>query len=141
VVSTSPTSNFGTLKTLYVDNSPIEHSYLQFNVQGLKKAPSKVTLQIFANSTSSTGFDVYSVSNNSWTETGITYSNAPALAASKTGSSGAIKTSGAFYSVDVTTLVKGNGTVSFGLATTGGTAINLSSRESGANAPRLVITP
>ncbi len=141
VVSTSPTGNFGTSKTLYVDNSPIEHSYLQFNVQGLKKAPSKVTLQIFANSTSSTGFDVYSVSNNSWTETGITYSNAPALPASKTGSSGAIKTSRAFYSVDVTTLVKGNGTVSFGLATTGGTAINLSSRESGANAPRLVITP
>ena len=141
VVSSSPTSNFGSSKTLLVDNSPIDHSYLQFNVTGLKKAPSKVTLQIFANSTSSAGFDVYSVANTSWTETGITYSNAPAFAASKTGSSGAIKTSGAFYSVDVTSLVKGNATVSFGLATTGSTAINMSSRESGANAPRLVITP
>jgi hypothetical protein len=124
-----------------VDNSPIDHSYLQFNVQGLKKAPAKVILQIFANSTSSAGFDVYSVSNNTWTETTITYSNAPALAASKTGSSGAIKTSGTFYSVDVTALVKGNGLVSFGLATTSSTAINMSSRESGANAPRLVMTP
>ena len=141
VVSSSPTSNFGSSKTLLVDNSPIDHSYLQFNVTGLKKAPSKVTLQIFANSTSSAGFDVYSVANTSWTETGITYSNAPAFATSKTGSSGAIKTSGAFYSVDVTSLVKGNATVSFGLATTGSTAINMSSRESGANAPRLVITP
>ncbi|MDR3575849.1 MAG: DNRLRE domain-containing protein [Anaerolineaceae bacterium] len=141
VVSSSPSSNFGSSKTLYVDNSPIDHSYLQFNVQGLKKAPANVTLQIFANSTSSTGFDVYSVSNNTWTETGITYSNAPAFAASKTGSSGAIKTTGIFYSVDVTSLVKGNGLVSFGLSTTSATAINLSSRESGANAPRLVITP
>jgi hypothetical protein len=141
VVSSSPTSNFGTSKTLYVDNSPIDHSYLQFNVQGLKKAPTKATLQLFANSTSSAGFDVYSVSNNSWAETTITYSNGPAFAASKTGSSGVIKTAGTFYSVDVTTLVKGNGLVSFGLATTGSTAINLSSRESGANAPRLMITP
>jgi len=140
VVSTSPTSNFGTSKTLYVDNSPIDHSYLQFNVTGLSKAPSNATLKIFANSTSTSGFDVYAVSNNSWTETGITYSNAPAFG-SKTGSSGAISSSGKFYSVNVTSLVKGNGTISFGLATTGNTAINLSSRESGANAPQLVITP
>jgi Predicted solute binding protein len=141
VVSASPTSNFGTSKTLYVDNSPIDHSYVQFNVQGLSQAPSKVTLKIFANSTQSTGYDVYSVADNTWTETGINYSNAPAFAGTKTGSSGAIKTSGQFYSVDVTSLVTGNGQVSFGLLTTSSTAINLSSRESGANAPQLVITP
>jgi hypothetical protein len=141
VDSSNPNTNYGTSKTLYVDNSPIKNSYIQFNVSGLSKAPSKATLRIFANSTSTAGFDVYSVSNNSWTEIGITYSNAPAFASTKTGSSGAISTSGIFYSVDVTPLVSGNGLVSFGLATTGGTAINLSSRESGADAPQLVITP
>ena len=141
VNASNPTTNYGTSKTLYVDNSPIERSYVQFNVTGLGQAPSKVTLKIFANSTSTTGFDVYSVSDNTWTEKGITYSNAPAFAGSKTGSSGGIKTSGTFYSVDVTSLVTGNGLVSFGLSTTSGTAINLSSRESGANAPQLVITP
>ncbi|MDR3575847.1 MAG: DNRLRE domain-containing protein [Anaerolineaceae bacterium] len=141
VNSSSPTTNYGTSKTLYVDNSPIEHSYIRFNVTGLSGAPSKATLKIFANSTQSTGFDVYSVSDNTWTETGINYSNAPAFAGTKTGSSGAIKTSGQFYSVDVTSLVTGNGQVSFGLLTTSSTAINLSSRESGANAPQLVITP
>ncbi len=141
VNSSSPTTNYGTSKTLYVDNSPIERSYVRFNVTGLSHAPSKVMLKIFANSTQSTGFDVYSVSDNTWTETGINYSNAPAFAGTKTGSSGAIKTSGQFYSVDVTSLVTGNGQVSFGLSTTSSTAINLSSRESGANAPQLVITP
>ncbi|MDR3575848.1 MAG: DNRLRE domain-containing protein [Anaerolineaceae bacterium] len=141
VNSANPTTNYGISKTLYVDNSPIERSYVQFNVAGLSKAPSKVTLKIFANSTSTTGFDVYSVSDNTWTETGINYSNALAFAATKTGSSGAIKTAGQFYSVDVTALVTGNGQVSFGLSTTNNTAINLSSRESGADAPQLVITP
>jgi Calcineurin-like phosphoesterase len=141
VNASNPTTNYGTSKTLYVDDSPIERSYIQFSVSGLSKAPSNVTLKIFANSTSTTGFDVYSVSNNSWTETGITYSNAPAFAGTKTGSSGVINTSGIFYSINVTSLVAGNGLVSFGLSTTNSTAINLSSRESGADAPHLVITP
>lgn len=137
----NPSTNYGSSKTLYVDNSPVEHSYVQFNVQGLSQAPSHVILKIFANSTSSTGFDVYGVADNTWAESAINYANAPAFAGSKTGSSGVIKTAGQFYSVDVTSLVTGNGLVSFGLLTTSGTAINLSSRESGANAPQLVITP
>ena len=141
VNSANQTTNYGSSKTLYVDNSPTEHSYIRFSVAGLGAAPTTVTLKIFANSTSTTGFDVYSVSDNTWTETGINYSNAPAFAGSKTGSSGAIKTAGSWVSVDVTSLVTGNGLVSFGLSTTSGTAINLSSRESGANAPQLVITP
>ncbi|MDX6646216.1 MAG: hypothetical protein QOK40_1943, partial [Miltoncostaeaceae bacterium] len=44
-------------------------------------------------------------------------------------------------SVDVTSLVTGNGTYSLGLSTTSGTALSLASRESGANSPQLVITP
>jgi hypothetical protein len=141
VNAANPTTNYGSSKTLYLDNSPIEQSYIQFNIQGLSQAPSNVTLKIFANSTSSIGFDVYSVSDNAWVESTINYSNAPAFAGSQTGSSGAIKTAGSWVSVDVTSLVGGNGLVSFGLSTTSGTAINLSSRESGANAPQLVITP
>jgi hypothetical protein len=137
----SPTTNYGSSKTLYVDNSPVEHSYVQFNIQGLSQAPSSVILKIYANSTSSVGFEVFGVADNTWVENVINYSNAPAFAGSQTGSSGAIKTSGLFYSIDVTSLVTGNGLVSFGLLTTGSTAINLSSRESGANAPELVITP
>lgn len=127
--------------TLYVDNSPVEHSYIQFDVQGLSQAPRNVTLRIYANSTSTTGFDVYGVADNNWTESTINAANAPAFASSKTGSSGVIQTAGQFYSIDVTSLVTGNGLVSFGLLTTNNTAINLSSRERGANAPQLVITP
>jgi hypothetical protein len=48
---------------------------------------------------------------------------------------------GSWTSVDVTSLITGNGTFTLGLSTTSGTALALSSRESGANSPQLVITP
>src|SRR5438552_798474 len=54
------------------------------------------------------------------------------------GSSGAIN-AGKWISVDVTSQVVGNGLVSFGLFTTSSTNIALASRETGANAPQLVV--
>ena len=59
------------------------------------------------------------------------------MAATIAGSSGAFAT-GVWTMVNVTALVKGNGTYSFAL-TTAGAEIDLASRESGANAPQLVI--
>jgi hypothetical protein len=40
--------------------------------------------------TQTTGFDVHSVSDDTWTETGITYNNAPAVNSTIVGSSGAV---------------------------------------------------
>ena len=42
--------------------------------------------------------------------------------------------------MDVTAYITGDGTYSFGITDPSSTAINLASRESGANAPQLVIT-
>jgi hypothetical protein len=56
-------------------------------------------------------------------------------------SSGPIKTSGTFYSINVTSLITGNGTFNMAFTTTNSTTISFASRESGANAPQLVITP
>jgi hypothetical protein len=41
--------------------------------------------------------------------------------------------------IDVTSLVSANGLLSLAATTSGGTAISLASRESGANAPQLVV--
>ncbi len=79
------------------------------------------------------------VSDNSWGETIINYSNAPAIGSSL-GSSGAIKTSGTWISINITPYITGNGQFSVALTTTNTTQINLSSRESGANAPQLIVT-
>jgi RHS repeat-associated protein len=76
------------------------------------------------------------VTDNTWTETGITYSNAPAMG-TQLGSSGAI-TANTWTTVDVTSYITGNGTYNLAFSTTSNTNISFASRE-GANAPELVI--
>ena len=133
----SPTTNYGTLTTLRIDGSPIVRSYLRFNVQGLSGTVTRATLRIFANSATSSSCVANIVGDNTWSESTINYSNAPPLG-SALGSSGPIST-GTWLSMDVTTYVTGNGTYSLALTTPGGTAVSLASRESGANAPQLII--
>lgn len=133
----SPSSNYGSLTTLRVDASPDVRSYIRFNVQGLNGTITRATLRIFANSASSQGFRAHGLSDNSWSESAINYNNAPVLGA-VLGSSGAA-TSNTWKTVDVTAYVTGNGAFNFGLSTTGSTALSLASRQSGANAPQLII--
>jgi hypothetical protein len=137
VNSGSPTTNYGSLTTLRADNSPVVLSYLRFDIQGLSGTMTQATLRIFTNSSSSAGYEVRTVASNSWNESTINYSNAPTYDAvtSTSGSFGA----GVWTTVDVTPLVTGNGTFSIALTTTSSTAFSLASRESGVNAPQLII--
>ena len=141
VNSGSPTTNYGTATSLRADGSPDLHSYLKFTVSGLSGAPSQVILRLFATSTSTTGVNVSGVSDTSWGEKTINFSNMPAIDGSLAGSSGPIKTANTFISINVTSLITGNGTFSLAVTTTNSTAISMASRESGANSPQLVITP
>src|SRR5205085_10583066 len=76
-----PSANHGTITSLRVDASPDTRSYLRFTISGLAGPPAKATLRVYANSSQSVGYDALGVADNSWSETGITYSNAPALGA------------------------------------------------------------
>jgi len=80
---------------------------------------------------------VSGVSNNTWTETILDYNNAPALGNSVGSSPGF--SGGVWTTVDITPLVTGNGTYNIALTTSSSTAISLASRESGANAPQLIV--
>ncbi|MBK8905883.1 MAG: DNRLRE domain-containing protein [Anaerolineaceae bacterium] len=131
-----PTSNQGSATTLRLDASPDNNSYLRFDVQGLNGTVSQATLRVYAQSSSSLGYDVHQVANNTWGETTITYANAPALG-SLVNSSGAFSSNG-YVEVPVTSFVGGNGLVSFGLSTADSNLITLASRESG-NPPELVV--
>jgi hypothetical protein len=137
VDASAPTTNYGTSTQLRVDASPVVRSYLRFNVTGLSGTVTNATLRVYANSAQSTGYDAYSVADNTWVETTIDDANAPPFGA-KLGSSGKV-TAATWTSVNVTAAVTGNGTYSFGLSTTNSTALGLSSR-TGANPPQLVIT-
>jgi hypothetical protein len=96
-------------------------------------------LRVWANTAQTTGYDAYSVADNTWGEATITSANSPPLGTTKLGSSGKI-TAGGWTSVDLTSAITGNGTFSFGLSTINSTAVSLSSRE-GAHPPQLVILP
>jgi len=137
VSADTPTKNNGTLTTLRIDGSPIVQSYLRFNVQGLNGTVTRATLRIFANSAATSSCVANTVSDNTWTETGINYNNAPPLGMAL-GSSGPIST-GTWISMDVTVYITGDGTYNLALTTPGSTAVSLASRESGANAPQLII--
>ena len=138
VNQSSPTNNWGTSNTLYVDGSPLVRSYLRFNVTGVTTGTvTKVTLRIYANSKSSAGLSVNKVTDTAWQETAINYNNAPAMG-SMVGTSPAVSAVG-WVAVDVTSSVQANGLLSLAVLTSGSTAINMSARESGANAPQLVV--
>jgi len=137
VDASSPAATHGTLTSLRVDASPLVRSYLRFNVSGIAGTVASARLRVWANGAQSTGYDAYSVVDNTWSETTITNTNSPPFAPTRLGSSGKI-VAGTWTSVDVTSAIAGNGTYSFGLSTTNSTAVSLSSRE-GPSPPQLVI--
>jgi hypothetical protein len=137
VNESSPETNYGNLLTLRADFSPVVRSYLRFDVQGLSGTVTRVTLRIFTNSSSSTGYEVRNVADNSWTELTINYANSP-IVDGVTGSSGPFG-AGVWMTVDITPLVTGNGTLNLALTTTNDTAFSLASRETGATAPQLIV--
>jgi hypothetical protein len=137
VVSSQRTSNYGTSKTLRVDLSPIAHNYLRFTVQGLVDPVISATLYVYATTSSSTGYQVGGVSDNSWTETGLTYSNAPAIG-TPVGSSGAFAKS-TWTKANIPAQLVKNGPVNLAIVTNNDIDMRFNSRE-GTKRPSLVVT-
>jgi hypothetical protein len=138
VNASSTGTNYGSATTLRVDGSPDEHSYLKFTVSGLNGATVvSAQLLIYANSSGSQGIKASAVADNTWGELTMNYTNAPALG-SLLASSTAF-TSGKWVTLDVTAYITGDGTYSLGVTDPNSTAISLASRESGANAPQLIV--
>ena len=107
-------------------------------MQGTGGAPiSRARLFIYAKSSSTSGLDAEAVNDNSWDEYTVTSANGPALG-SILASSPPV-TGGTWIAFDVTSYVTGEGLINFGVSTAGPTAIGLSSRESGANSPQLIV--
>jgi parallel beta-helix repeat protein len=121
---------------MVVDGSPQQIAYLKFNIPSGTDLNGAVKLRMFAQSTHSTGVTSYSVTDTTWTETGITYGSAPALGAAS-GKSGPL-TASMWAEIDVASAVGSTGTVSLALKTASNTALRISSRE-GTNKPQLVI--
>ena len=138
--SDTPDGNFGTGQTLHIDGSPVSVAYLKFDVAGLTGAPSKATLKIFVTVSSTTSINASPVPDTTWTETGLTWNNRPAPGSPSIPSPTPI-TANTFLSYDVTSLVHGNGLVSFAIDTASATSKDIPSRENttAANRPQLIV--
>jgi chitodextrinase len=138
VSASSPTSNYGTATTLRTDGSPDLHGYLRFNVQGIAgRTISKVTLKLYANSSSNQGIQILAVSDNSWIETAVNYNTAPALGSAL--NAPAPFPTGAYVSFDITGYITADGVYNLGFLTPSSTAISLQSREASSNNPQLIL--
>jgi hypothetical protein len=79
VDASKPSSIYGNRITVRVDGAPITSSYVRFDVTGLTTTPGTATLRLFANSGQSIGYGVFAVTDDTWSEKQVTYSNARAL--------------------------------------------------------------
>src|SRR5581483_5333683 len=112
--SAKPTAT-GNSATLTVDGAPVVDSFLRFSVSGLPGPVQRATLNLFATDGSVDGPTLYPAAT-SWNERKVTWSTRPARTGAAAADVGAIS-AGTWVSFDVTTLVTGNGTYAFDLAT------------------------
>ena len=141
--ATQVDKNFGDRNILYADSEAAgagKRSYLRFTVANFLGPVQSAVLRVFVTSGADKGLDLWQVSNNTWSETGITWNNKPALGQGL--GTIAPTAGGSWAEFDVSKVVKGNGTYSFALTTTSTIAEQLASKEAGAGtAPELVVTP
>jgi hypothetical protein len=146
VSSSSLTANYAGLTTMKVregDGSsanPNYRSYLKFNLSGVTGTVSSVKLRLFVTDASANLESVFAVADTSWTETGITYANAPA-AGKVVGSATA---SGLAAYVEITlappTVTAGTATLALVLKSSATDSAVFSSREDPTNRPQLAVT-
>src|SRR3954468_8387597 len=106
-----PYTNYGSSTTLRAGSYPTTRSYLRFAVSGLGSGTvTRATLQLYPTASSTYGVKVRRVTGT-WSESTVTYANAPAPAIGTSDPSSAAVTYGYLVSVDVTPFVTGEGTV------------------------------
>ncbi|HSW89367.1 MAG TPA: DNRLRE domain-containing protein [Patescibacteria group bacterium] len=145
VDSSNPTVNYGTATALYVDGSPFKITYLKFDLGSLaRKTITQASLKVMTTNGSASGSPdtqvVKLVSDASWLETLLNYSNRPALT-NVLGSVGNT-TFNTLYSInlDIVPIQPYVGSL-FSVATdsTGGDAMYFNSKET-TSPPQLVIS-
>ena len=135
VSSAAKTTNYGSASTMLFGASPSQHAYLMFNVTGTGSI-TNATLRIWATA-AGTGASVHATTT-AWTESGLTYTNAPAYGATLSTVSGFA--AGTWLTYNVTSLVTANGLVAFMYTSASSTPLSIAAREDAAHAPQLVVT-
>lgn len=134
----APATNYGTAVALEIDGSPaLMRPLLMFNVTNLSgKTVTSATLRLYVTNSAASGGNFSEVSN-AWTETGVTWNNAPSPGA--TLDEPLHLHAGSTIDVNVTGSVTSDGIVSYTSTSLSADGAQVSSRE-GSNPPQLIIT-
>jgi hypothetical protein len=136
-------TNYGTSGQLGVDNSPAKRMFLKFSVTGVTGTVTSAKLRVHTDdvsgSNSSSGGTFRLMSNTGWSETAVTWNAQPAIDGATLGTLGAVARN-AWYEIDVTSRVAGNGVYSVGVTSSSTDGADYDSREAGTLAPQLVLT-
>ncbi len=146
VNTSNPSGNYGGLTTMKVregDGStanPDYRGYLRFSVTGMTGGASAVKLRLFVTDASPNSLGVYAIANTTWTEAGLTYTNAPPVSGSPIASATAAVASSYVDIALPPSAVPGNGAVAFAIKSAGTDSAIFATREVAANPPQLVVT-
>jgi calcineurin-like phosphoesterase family protein len=136
-----PDTAFGSATSVQVDNSPVKHALFKFAVAGIgSQAVTSAKLRLYAVDGSSAGGDVHRTAGTAWSESSATWNTAPAADPATVASLGQVSAN-AWYEVDVTSLVSGDGIVSIRITSSSADGADYTSKEGGSGlAPQLVVT-
>jgi hypothetical protein len=145
VKKSSSGTNYGGNSDLRVrlTSSDVLNTYLKFEINGLSGAVQNAKLRLYAYDASNDGGALYSVSNNyansstGWTESGLTWSNAPSISGAALAIAGAVS-AGSWVEFEVTAIIAGNGTYSVGLKNNSSDLVVYTSRST-SNKPELIV--
>jgi hypothetical protein len=134
------TTNYGSAVSLSSDAGAgvEERALLKFTVSGASGTVVDARLRVWV--TNSTGNGPQLVpSDPSWTESSVTWNTAPALTGAAVANAGSMPSS-AWYEIDVTGAISGDGTYSFTFVPESTDGVQFNSREAATNRPELVVT-
>ena len=141
VLSATPTANFGTSTRLEVDNSPVKHTLIRFNVTGIGTAQvNSARLRLHALDPSNLGGRVFRAVHDVWEETAVTWNSAPAAATVAPAATLGPVAANTWYDVDVTSLVADDGPLTLRISSTSTDGADYVSRQgTAALRPQLVV--
>ncbi|MCG8606685.1 DNRLRE domain-containing protein, partial [bacterium] len=144
VRSSRPTESNGTATDLRVRKSSADrHAYLKFKLSGLSEPIRRAVLRLYVLNGSEEGGTVHVVSNKfqdksaSWTERTLTWENAPDIDGTTLKNLGSVK-AGKYVEINLASVVKDDGTYSFGIKNRSSDLASYSSKE-GSFSPELVV--
>ncbi len=140
VLKDQPSANNGSFNEMQVDMVPHAEAYLRFDVNGLVDPVESATLRLWARDDTDMAPTVWMSRNTTWSESELTWNTRPALEAVVSVGVDPIKAE-SWWEVDVSGLVRGNGTYTIALVANSGDGVEFNSREAGGDQPQLLIQP